>query len=79
MRKIVLNRSMIIKLNFPTLFTDSFLHSTSNHVNDLLSLNAFFNLLQLILNTLATMPLTVWKRNLVMKYTEMLLTAIYLS
>ena len=43
---------MIIKLNFPTLFTDSFLHSTSNHVNDLLSLNAFFNLLQLILKHL---------------------------
>ena len=43
---------MIIRLNFPTLIIDSFLHSTSNRVNDLLSLNAFFNLLQLILEHL---------------------------
>ena len=43
---------MIIRLNFPTLINDSFLHSTSNRVNDLLSLNAFFNLLQLILEHL---------------------------
>ena len=44
MRKTVLDLSIIIKLNFPTVITDSFLHSTSNHVNDLLSSNAFFNL-----------------------------------
>ena len=52
MRKIVLDLSMIIRLNFPTLIIDSFLHSTSNRVNDLPSLNAFFNLLQLILEHL---------------------------
>ena len=79
MREIVLDLSMIIRLNFPTLITDSFLYSTSNHVNDLLSLNAFFNLFSLSLNTLATMPFRVWKRELVMKCTEMQLTAIYLS
>ena len=39
---------MIIMPNFPTLITDSFLYSTSNHVNDLLSLNVFVNLLQLL-------------------------------
>ena len=39
---------MIIMPNFPTLIIDSFLYSTSNHVNDLLSLNAFLNLLQLL-------------------------------
>ena len=40
---------MIIMLNFPTLITDSSLHSTSNHVNDLLSFHACFNLQQLVL------------------------------
>ena len=35
--------------NFPTLNTDSSLHSTSNHVNDLLSFHAFFNLQQPVL------------------------------
>ena len=43
---------MIIMLNFPTLITDSSLYSTSNHVNDLLSLNVFVNLQQLILEHL---------------------------
>ena len=50
--EIVLNLSMIIMLNFPTLITDSSLYSTSNHVNDLLSLNVFVNLQQLILEHL---------------------------
>ena len=53
MRKIVLNLSMIIMLNFPTLITDSSLYSTSNHVNDLLSFHASFNLQQLIFEHLA--------------------------
>ena len=46
---ITLNPSMTSMLNnFPTLNTDSSLHSTSNHVNDLLSFLVSFNLQQLI-------------------------------
>ena len=51
--EIVLDLSMINMLNFPTLIIDSFLHSTSNLVNDLLSLNAFVGLQQLIFEHLA--------------------------
>ena len=36
--------SMILLHNFPTLVINSSLNSTSNHVSDLLSLNAFVNL-----------------------------------